>query len=380
LITQKNDGVRGNFSFSTSIPVQLKEIYPLSEGLDFILSHFQEPIFPRTISTSRTEHKQLEVFSRENAFNLFQYSGCVDCKINAYPSYTEYKGINRQPPSFVFIDLDRSTFKSEQAHKLALKNTLRNIKEKLSGANPTVLWSGNGYHVYQPIEAFILEEYDIFSDFDQPSKRFLKFAEQCLSNNKSDLSHNPSFKSCMIRIPGSHNSKCILRNNDISDTSTEIKIIQKWDGYRPKINRLLGSFHVYLVDLKLKEIAEGKKSKMRHRFGSFANDYNDNSNGSNTIGWIERLLQTPIEDYRKNAISLILAPYLITIRKYSYEQAFAAIKEWLNKCDTIKPLDSNFNLRINYSLKIALKDGYRPLKSETLKIKNEQLHNILFWP
>jgi hypothetical protein len=167
----------------------------------------------------------------------------------------------------------------------------------------------DGYHIYQPIEAFILEEYDIFSDFDQPSKMFLKVAEQYLSNNKSDSSHNPSFKSCMIRIPGSHNSKCILRNNDTSDTSTEIKIIQEWDGYRPKINLLLGSFHVYLVALKLKEIAELKRSKRRQHFGSFANDNNDNSR--NTIGGIERLLQTPIEDYRKNAISLILAPYLM---------------------------------------------------------------------
>jgi len=371
LISQKNDGVRGNFSFSTPTEPQLKEIYLLSDGLDFILSHFEEPIFPRTISTSKTQNRQVEVFGRENAFNLYQYSGFVDCKISAYPAYTDYKGINRQPPSFVFIDLDRSTFKSDGAHKLALNTTLRKIKENLDGANPTVLWSGNGYHVYQPIDGLILEDYAIFAAFDQPSKMFLKFAEQYLSKNKSDPSHTPSFKSCMVRIPGSHNSKCILRNNGTSDTSTEIKIIQKWDGYRPKINLLLGSFHVYLVDLKLKEIAELKKSKRRHRFGSFDN------NSSNTIGWIERLLQTPLQDYRKNAISLILAPYLITIRKYSYEQAFAAIKEWLQKCDTLKRLESNFNSRIKYSLEIALKHDYRPLKWETLKIKNEQLYNIL---
>ena len=38
---------------------------------------------------------------------------------------------------------------------------------------------------------------------------------------KGDFS--PRFKSCMIRIPGSYNSKCL-------DSSTQIKIIQKWDG------------------------------------------------------------------------------------------------------------------------------------------------------
>jgi hypothetical protein len=84
---------------------------------------------------------------------------------------------------------------------MALTATLKNIKEKLLGANPTVLWTGNGYHIYQPIDAFVLEEENIFSrNFDQPSKSFLRFAEQYISNNKSDPSYNPSFKSCIIRI------------------------------------------------------------------------------------------------------------------------------------------------------------------------------------
>jgi Primase X len=41
--------------------------------------------------------------------------------------------------------------------------------------------------------------------------------------------------------------------------------------------------------------------------------------------WIEKLLQTPIDDYRKNAVSLILVPYLINIRKLSYDDALNAI-------------------------------------------------------
>jgi hypothetical protein len=101
----------------------------------------------------------------------------LDCRINAYPSYTEFKGINRQAPNFIFIDLDRLTFKTDKAHKLALSTTLKNIKEKLGGVKPTVLWSGNGYHIYQPIEALVLEQIELFSKFDQPSKSFLRFVE-----------------------------------------------------------------------------------------------------------------------------------------------------------------------------------------------------------
>ena len=177
----------------------------------------------------------------------------MDCRISAYPSHTEYKGINRQAPDLIFIDLDRSTFKTERAHKLALTATLKNIKEKAQG-KPTVIWSGNGYHIYQPIEGLVLEQIELFSKFDQPSsKSFQRFAEWYLSNGKSDHAHNTtvSFKNCMLRIPGSHNSKCLREEKEGKDS--EVRIIQKWDGHRPKINLLLGSFYAYLVDRKFKE-------------------------------------------------------------------------------------------------------------------------------
>jgi hypothetical protein len=340
-------------------------------GLNFILNHFEEPLFPRTISTYRSEAKQFEVFSREEMIKAYEQSDLLDCRVNAYRSYTEYKGINRQAPNFIFIDLDRSTFTTERAHRMALTATLKNIKEKLFDANPTVLWTGNGYHIYQPIEAFVLEEEEVFCDFDQPSKVFLKFAEQYLSNNKSDPSHNPSFKSCMIRIPGSFNSKCILEGKD-----PEVRIIQRWNGQlRPKINLLLGSFHAYLVDQRIKELQRQKELKVRYQIRMKKND-NDTSSRT-AIPWIELLLETPIEDYRKNAISLILAPYLINVKKLSYDDAFNIITDWLNKCDLIKRLDSNFSYRIKYALENTIKKGYLPMKLETLKEKNRALYDSL---
>jgi Primase X len=334
--------------------------------IDFILTHLEEPLFPRTISTYRSEGRQFEVFSKEEMIKAFEQSDFLDCRVNAYPSYTEYKGINRQAPNFLFIDLDKDTVETARAHRLALTNTLRNIKEKLSEAYPTVLWSGNGYHIYQPIEAFVLEEEEVFSsnEFDQPSKAFLKFAEQYLSNNKSDPSHNPSFKSCMIRIPGSFNSKCILEGKD-----SEVKIIQRWDGYRPKINLLLRSFHAYLVDQRIKELQRQKEQikKYRQKHGDDVND----------IKWIEILLETPISDYRKNAINLILAPYLINIKKLPYTDAFNIIKDWLNKCDSLRRLDSNFNYRLKSALEDAIQKGIPSMSLAKLREKNKELYDLL---
>ncbi len=312
----------------------------------------------------------MEVFDEENALNLYKYSGFIDCKINAYPSYTEWEGINRQPPSFIFIDLDRSTFQDDRKHEFAMKKILKKLKDKIGGAHPTVLLSGNGYHLYQPIDAIVLEQYDIFSEFDLPSVRFLKFAEQYFSNGRSDPVHTPTFKSCMIRIPGSHNSKCISKNGGIVDSSTEIRIIQRWNCFRPKINLVLAEFHAYLVQQKLMEIKR-QRQLQKHRPSL------EREHGTYHIAWIEKLLVTPIDDYRKNAIALILAPYLINIRKYSHEQAFAAIKEWTDKCDAVKRLDSNFKYLINYAIRNAMKIGYKPLRFENLKQKNNRLFNAL---
>ncbi len=167
----------------------------LLTGLDFILGHVKEPIWPRNISTYATEGRQVLVFDKEQALARFKQSNFLDCRISAYPSHTEYKGINRQAPDLIFMDLDRSTFKTERAHKLALSAVLKNIKDKAQG-KPTVMWSGNGYHIYQPIEGLVLEQIELFSKFDQPSKSFQRFAEWYLSNGKSDHAHNTtiSFK------------------------------------------------------------------------------------------------------------------------------------------------------------------------------------------
>ena len=97
----------------------------------------------------------------------------------------------------------------------------------------------------------------------------------------------------------------------------------------------------------------------------------------NTIPWIEKLLETPIDDHRKNAVNLILAPYLINVRKVSYDAALNIINGWLSKCGELRQLDQDFNYMVRYALKYCAKNGNRPLKLETLKTKNLILYDLL---
>ena|SRR5215469_6821688 len=58
----------------------------------------------------------------------------------------------------------------------------------------------------------------------------MQFAEEYFTDYAADSLHNPTVKSCLLRIPGSLNSKRIENDND-----GQISVIQKWDGKRPPI-------------------------------------------------------------------------------------------------------------------------------------------------
>lgn len=67
------------------------------------------------------------------------------------------------------------------------------------------------------------------------------------------------------------------------------------------------------------------------------------------------ILQTPFIYCRKKLSSLILAPYLISIKKLPFQQSYKIMKESLDKCNSLEKLDNSgsFHSRISYSLKNA---------------------------
>ena len=335
-------------------------------GLDFILSHLEDPtIFPRTIMTKKLGYQRI-VYSKERALEHFIESDFIDCRINAFPSLKEGA---TWIPDLLFIDLDLSNFTSKRSLQVALNKTLKNIKEKLdNNAHPTVLWSGNGYHIILPVNCPIeLERIQEFQEFDNPSEKFLRFAKDNLSNNKADKANNPSFRSCLLRIPNSFNAKCLAKGESLENS--KVKIIQEWNRDRPSIKFLLLEFRRYLINQKIKEL--NKKREIERRLGYYSN------RGINNIFWIEKLLDTPISDFRKNATNLILAPYLVNIKKLSYQQSFDILIDWLQKCNSFKKLDFKPDYLVKYALTTAIEKRIPPMKLVTLKDRNLELYNIL---
>lgn len=295
----------------------------------------------------------------------------MDCRINAYPDYIGFGNINRQPPNFLFIDqdLDKSAVKTEKSSKIAVERTCKNIKIILGG-HPTVLWTGNGVHIYQPVNGIILELESIFAQFHQPSQGFLKFAARRLSNNKSDPTNNPAFRSCLVRIPGTHNFKCVQQNSGIADSNTEIKVIRCWDGNRPNINPLLYEYYLYLADAKINSTKSIRSKGERQ-----------NKTTSKSWGWIEELLHKPLPDFRKLVTHYVLSRYLVNVKQLSQKEANCVVMEWLTKCNQIerlRPPLRDFGKRVAYDVKEAGRTQKLPIGKDLLRDTNNDLYVLLF--
>lgn len=343
-------------------PTNLQDIY---DGLDTVLSLFshQDFLFPRTIMTTKTN--QVIVYSPNEALQKFTECGFMDCRINGYPFYKNSKQI---VPTFIFIDIDETSFgysvNSNTTIDKVLNETLSRIRSKIDG-HPMVLKTGGGYHIYQPIHISLIDNPSIplerLSSFDQflpyiysdPTTDFIRFLEKYLSNNQHDKNHTPSPNSCLIRIPNTVNSKY----------GNKIKVIQPWDGKVANANGLVLNFLNHLIQRKLDGFTKQSYEPINRPFNS--KFYN----------WIEKLLQTPIEDYRKFCLWRILIPYLVNVRSFTYEETFNKLIEWLQKCDKLNKITFNQNMVINNYLRYV--KSYLPISIRKLKLERPEIYDIL---
>ncbi|KAA2283581.1 hypothetical protein [Candidatus Nitrosocosmicus sp. SS] len=355
-------------------------INKVKEGIDFILSHFEgrQQLFPRKISTAFSNNRQFTVYNKEQILNEYIKADFIDCRINAYPvldnnDYLSYSDI--QAPNIIFIDLDleKNLPYPEAITKLEkTKNrSIKTIEEKLYSSQPTILWTGNGYHIYIVIDTRPLELIKELSELSKkPSEEFLRYAEMTFSLKKKDSSHNPSFKSSLLRIPYTFNSKNLNINDENDQIRYQIKIIQEFDKDNVQsINiKLIRDFRLWLADIDLKR-------KKTSRFQNKRCEIILKSDKVKKYYWIERLLQTPIPRFRRYCLYRILVPYLVNIRKLNSDKCSDILKMWLEKCSKLSKISFNMESEIKTRL-IAVKD-YKPLSLYKLSSENTELYHLL---
>lgn len=337
----------------------------VTNGLDYLLSCFKGQLYlwPRTIATKATESRQVVVNSRDEALARYEQADLQDCRISAYPYWrptltSNYVAIkNAIAATVAMIDLDACNFDNDENE---LRHTLRQALYRIRtdySYKPAVIDSGRGYHIIVLLQVPVLENVKEFSHIGEVSTKFIRFVESYLSNNKSDHSHNStvSLNNCMLRVPGSINSKNV----------STVELVKKCTSKPVSISLLIGSFCAYL---EAEKIEESKRYSNYHKTTDIS---------GSSYPWIEKLLQIPLPDYRKKCMFRILAPYLINVRKYSFEQSFQLMHDWLDKCSKVCRLGYNGKLKIKYELNNAIKSGYYPISISKLFAEEKDLSELL---
>lgn len=86
--------------------------------------------------------------------------------------------------------------------------------------------------------------------------------------------------------------------------------------------------------------------------------------GPDSLAWIDRLLSNPIPDVRKRVVYLVLAPYLVNIRKMDVDDACKTIVDYIDKCKAVDPSTRITSQQIMYLCKWAKEKGKKPLSLE----------------
>lgn len=297
-------------------------------ALELLFEHFEQPYFPRTISTKKLGNAQVTINSIDEIISYFEESKWYDCRISLFGQ----NEIEQVRPNAIFIDLD---------DKSALEIVKIRIRELIGGI-PLVISTGLGYAIIQPIQikSMIGIKIPNLTDYEV-SKKFLKFAKDCLTNGKADSKNNPSLKSCLVRVPHTINSK-----NDGT-----VEFIESWDNQRVSVKNI--PFKKYIEHI----------TQQIHT-SNYARIINPKK-----FQWIDQLLKIKIDDHR-NFLLFDVCRYLVNIKGLSVEQSTNIINKWLDASKYSKS-------KIQYEVKMAVKDGKLPRKLETIQNTNSDVFEHL---
>jgi len=181
----------------------------------------------------------------------------------------------------------------------------------------------------------------------------------------------------MIRIAGSYNVKYINKDGTITPES-EVKIVQRWDGYRPNIRWLLRDYRTHLIQERYTESLARLRNDQKRVRSQWKKGIEPSQQQQQTskIDWIELLYRKPLNDFRKFCIWRVFVPYFINIRRLPESESENLVKNWLDRCNIVKRLDFNVEDKIRYALRTVR--NYLPISQDQLRMEDDgRLYSLL---
>ncbi len=129
--------------------------------------------------------------------------------------------------------------------------------------------------------------------------------------------------------------------------------------------RMASGIAVKTAELPKEIIARAKAMKAAALKNMEATERHKGSSRSSE--WIEKLIKTPIPDARHRTVNLILAPYLVNVKKLNDDDAIRIILDYIERCKGIEPNTKINEQYIRYQCDYARKKGLKPMSFENAK-------------
>jgi hypothetical protein len=203
----------------------------------------------------------------------------------------------------------------------------------------------------------------------------MHFEEQLLTDCKADQNHwsTVSFNNCMLRVPWSLNSKLIQFDGGRIINIPYDARVRIENGNTPVIERhLLLQYRIWLQFAVIRDLREQRARKEQYRK---YRRVHGQSNHNYNYDYIEKLLDKPLDDFRKYCIWRVFVPYFINVKGLSELQTFDIVNSWLDKCDSVSRLNFSAKQKIDYELKEVA--NYTPIRADQLGAEHNRLWSRL---
>lgn len=269
-----------------------------------------------------------------------------------------------------FLDLDSEDFEAARraAHKASqtlLKFNIENYLLKFSGRR--------GFHLFIPglsLDIFHPGEFQLA--YPRLAVMLAKFFEAVINEPKVKIDLAVYKARQLMRAPYSYHEKTGLLSVPVNDPlSFKIKRAKLENvkvrpfftkGNLGEARKLLEAVRDWWKDHNgreepgLKILSYGKASVRKVKQG---------------YGWIERLLDHPVDDGRHRLLWLVIAPYLVNVKELPLSEAIKQSYNYLIECSKVKLVEGDLHRLAEYYVEYAGRIGLKPLSLQTLKTKSE---------
>ncbi|MEM2936621.1 MAG: DNA primase noncatalytic subunit PriX, partial [Candidatus Bathyarchaeia archaeon] len=269
-----------------------------------------------------------------------------------------------------FLDIDAEDF---QAAKLAASKALKTLR--LFGVRNFLLkFSGRrGFHLVIPgLSLDIFGPGEFRAAYPRLAIGLARWFEAVMGEPSVKVDLGVYKPRQMMRAPYSLHERTGLASVPVEDPGTFKVEDARIEGARISKERAFpkgeaGEAEALLFSLR--DWLKGHRREPQNGIKIVRQPLGDEKPGA--YGWVEGLLDNPLDDGRHRLLWLVVAPYLVNVKRLSRHEAKTIARNWLTECNRKKPIEGDMNRLAAYYIDYAARTGIKPLSLKAIRTKPE---------